>query len=75
MNHDVGQTGDAPQTGWLIEVGQHRSSAMFAPEGTLLAITDQREDTIMAKQTRQHAACDVTATNDQEFLHRAILPD
>jgi hypothetical protein len=53
MDDDVSQTGNALQAGWLIEVGQHGSGTVFAPEGALPGSRNQREDAVMAKQTGQ----------------------
>jgi ferredoxin len=72
---DVGQTGDALQAVGLIEVGKHGSGPVFAPEGALGRVAQQRENTVMAAQAGQDAAGNVTAADDQKFLHCAILPD
>ena len=65
VNDDVSQTDNALQAVWPIEVGKYGAGAVFAPEGALLRVTDQSEDAVMAKQTGQDAAGDITATNDQ----------
>jgi len=48
---------------------------VFAPEGALGRVAQQRENTVMAAQAGQDAAGNVTAADDQKFLHCAILPD
>lgn len=65
VNDDVSQTGNALQAVWPIEVGKHGAGAVVAPEGTLLRVANQSEDAVMAKQTGQDTAGDITATNDQ----------
>ena len=75
MQDDVGQTCDTPQACGLIKIGKDRAGAEIAPEDTLRRVADERENAVVAQQARQDAARDVTATDDQEFLHCAILPD
>jgi hypothetical protein len=56
---------NALQAVWPIEVGKHGAGAVVAPEGTLLRVANQSEDAVMAKQTGQDAASDITAADDQ----------
>ena len=65
MDDDVSQAGNTQQAGRPIEVGEHRPRAVLAPEGALFAITDQRENVVVAEQAGQQAARDITATDDQ----------
>jgi hypothetical protein len=75
MQHDVGQTANAPQTGGTIKIGKQGAGAAGAPERKLRRVTQQGEDPIMAEQTGQGSASHITAADDQKFLHGAILPD
>ena len=75
VDDNVSQSSNALQAVWPIEVGKHGAGAVFTPKGALLRVADQSEDAVMAKQTGQDAAGDITATDDQKFLHCAILPD
>ncbi len=74
MNDNIGQAGDAPQAVRLIEVGNHRMRALRTPERALCGITNQRENVVVATEAGQHAAGNVTASDDQQLLHGAILP-
>ena len=65
MDDDVSQAGNALQAVWPIEIGQHGAGAVFTPERALLRVADQSEDAVMAKQSGQHAAGDITAADDQ----------
>ena len=65
MQHNVGQSGNALQTGRAIEVGQDRSCACGTPECELRRVAQQGEDPIMAQQTGQGTAGDIAAPDDQ----------
>ncbi len=65
MDDEFSKTGNALQAGGLIEVSQHRSGTILAPESALLRVAHEREDTVMAKQKRQQSARNITATDDQ----------
>ena len=51
MQHDVGQSANALQTGGNIKVGKDGAGTMIAPENALLWIAHQGEDPKMAEQT------------------------
>lgn len=65
MDDEFGKTDNALQAGGLIEISQHRSGTILAPESALFRVPHEREDTVMAKQKRQQSARNITATNDQ----------
>jgi hypothetical protein len=62
---DVGQTGDALQAVWLIEVGKHGSGPVSRQKARWDGSRNERENTVMAKQAGQDAAGNITAADDQ----------
>lgn len=65
MQNNVGKSGNTSQAGRMIEVGNNRVCSLVAPERALRRVAQQGEDLIVAKQTRQGAAGNVSAPNDQ----------
>lgn len=75
MHDDVGKAGDALQADWLVEIAKHGPGTIATPESALPRVAQQRENVVMADQAGQDTARNITATDDQEFLHYPILPD
>ena len=65
MQDDVGQPGDAPQGGWVVEVGNQRAGALGAPERALRRIAEQGVDPIVAKQQGKRTAREISAADDE----------
>ena len=65
MQHDFGQTADTFQARWLIQIGKHRACAMAPPIVGLIRITQQDIQLIAPVQTRQGAARDIAASDNQ----------
>lgn len=75
MYDDIRQTGNPQQAAWLIEIGNDRSCTSRTPSGALVRVAYQSENPVMTEQAGEHPACNVTAADDQEFLHGTILPE
>lgn len=75
MDYDVSQSGDAPKAVWPIEVGEDRSGTVFAPDDALIWVAYQYVNAVMTEQAGHHTARNITAADNQEVLHCAILPD
>jgi len=75
MQHRIGQTGQAAQTGSVVEIGKQRDGSSFAPGNCPLPIAQQGEDTAGRRETEEDAAGDVSAADNQDFLHAGIVAD
>lgn len=65
MDDDVSQTANASQAVRLIQVSHYGSGALVTPEGALFGVADERKNAVVAEQTGQDTARDITATDDQ----------
>jgi len=75
MQHGIGQTGQTLQAGRLIEIGQHRPGAGQAPFGSTAGIAQQGMDATAVSKAGKNAAGNVSAADDQYFLHGCIVAD
>ena len=65
MDDELRQTDDPAQAGRLIEIGDNRHGTLRTPEGRLVAVAQQGEDTVAAAQKRQQPPSNITTTDDQ----------
>ena len=75
MQYDVGQAADAFQADGAVKISKNWPDAYRSPDGTLRRIAQQRIDPEMSEQMGQGASSNITAADDQKFLHHGILPD
>lgn len=75
MQDDVGQTGQATQTGRLIEVTENGPGASGTPGSSGRHIAHQRIRTARARQLTEDAAGHVPAADNQDFLHAGIVAE
>lgn len=75
MQHNVGQSANAFQLGGMVKIAEDWPHTASSPGSELRRVTQQGVDPVVAKQVGQSAAGNITATDDQKFLHDAILPD
>ena len=78
MQHGVGQTGQALQAAPVIEIGQHRRRPGSAPGGRPFGVAQHGIDAGARRtlsKTEEDAAGDVSAADDQDFLHGCIVAD
>jgi len=75
VQHMIGQTGQPSQTGWFVEIGKHGRDAGAAPLGHPAGIAQHGIDAIAADKTGKSAAGNVSAADDQYFLHGCIVAD
>jgi ferredoxin len=75
MQDDIGQTGQAAQTGPVVEVGKQRDGSGRAPGAGPLPVAQQGEDAAGRRETEEDAAGNVPAADNQDFLHAGIVAD
>jgi len=75
MQHVVGQTGDALQAGPVIEIGKQRPDAGSTPLGSATGVAQHGIDAIAVDQAGKSAAGNVSAADDEYFLHGCIVAD
>ncbi len=75
MQHDIGETGQTQQARRPIEIGQHRPGTGGTPDGGTAGIANQGIDAAAVGKTGKNAAGNVSAADDQYFLHGCIVAD
>lgn len=75
MQNDIGQTRQTLQGGRPIEIGNHRTHPLAAPERRLRRVAQQGENPVAAKQMGKGATGNVAAPDNEKCLHGRILPD
>jgi len=75
MQYDIGEAANTLQTGGAVKIGKNGPDTFRSPDGTLRRIAQQGVDPVVAEQMGQGAASNITAADDQKFLHDGILPD
>jgi len=75
MQDDVSQTAQALQTGAVIEIGQQRNGTGSTPRLGATGIANQGIDAIALGKTRENAAGNVPAADNQNILHIGIVAE
>ena len=65
MNNDLGKAGNTLQGVGAIEVGKYRYAALLTPESDLRRIANQGVNAVMAEQSGQETAGNISAADDQ----------
>lgn len=75
MQHMIGQAGQAPQAGRVVEIGQQRLRSGNAPHGRPAGIAQHGIDAVAADKKGKSAAGNVSAADNEYFLHGCIVAD
>lgn len=79
MQNQVGQAGQAPQAGSVVEIAKQRNRPASAPERRLIRLAQQGISAVTAGETGEKAGEDATgdipAADNQDFLHAGIVAD
>lgn len=65
MDDDLGKTGNALQALRLIQVSKDGLGAPVAPEGELFRVAHQCKNAVVAEQTGQETAGNISTADDQ----------
>lgn len=65
MDDDLGEPGNPLQALRLIQVSKYGAGTSISPEGELFRVTHQCENAVVAEQTGQETAGNISTADDQ----------